>query len=197
MAQGDVASRLKWLDQQDWEEALRASRIPRRFWDAKTDIEPPEQGAYVTGPVGSHKTTTVSAWAIEDRRQGKRVRYVAQHDLMEAEGASSHGDGEDLRNIFFCDVLIIDDVGRGRFGSDEADVLYRLIEKRWSNVLKTYITSNYSIDSLRDVMVRATNDPLTVQAFISRVHGLCPVTLEMDGPDDRLTHGPGNPWPFG
>ena len=84
---------------------------------------------------------------------------------------------QEILNIYSCaKVLYLDDLGTEKASDWALQTLYLLIDRRYSEMLRTVISSNLSLDELADHL----DDRIS-----SRIAGMCEV-IKMEGKDRRL-----------
>lgn len=99
---------------------------------------------------GSGKTFLASAVGGElINRYEASVRFVSASDLLEI-SKQNRDDGRDpLTDLISCRVLILDDLGQKLTGRDwMTDVLYRIIDKRYTAKRIMIVTSNVALAEL-------------------------------------------------
>ncbi|SFC59183.1 ATP-binding protein [Streptomyces aidingensis] len=81
---------------------------------------------------------------------GVRWQATTEADLYASLRPRPGGDTErELMTIARCPVLILDDLGAAKGSEWTEELLYRLINKRYNDVLPTLITTNLAIRDLR------------------------------------------------
>lgn len=164
--------------------------IPRRFTDSDYTILPQEikdcvesvketrRGIYLWGPVGYGKT--YAAYAIHKKLEEMTVHstfYTAPEmfDLIR--------DDYQHKDSFFLDrvlanrgVLIIDDLGAEKSSEFVSEAVYKIINKRYEEMLPTIITSNLDLGELAE----RVGDRIS-----SRIAEMNDV-IKLDGADRRL-----------
>jgi DNA replication protein DnaC len=123
----------------------RAFRQRVLEWKARfTPIGSP--GLVIEGPVGVGKTFVLASLAKELAERGLSVRFTDFFQLLaelKAGFAQGRSDGPRLEPLIDVDVLVIDEVGKGRNTDFELTVLDQLVSARY-NQNKTIIAStNY------------------------------------------------------
>lgn len=113
-------------------------------------------GAYITGPVGTGKSTQAVAalrryleyWTIERREQAS-ARYANVPKLL-SRMKESFGQKEQvtLSEYEECGFLVLDDLGRENATTWAAEQLYLLVEARCNEMRPTVFTSNFSLVEL-------------------------------------------------
>ena len=99
--------------------------------------------------------------------------------------------GKQKRDFETVDTLIIDDLGSERFNGWGLEQLQRIVDTRYQENRQIIVTSNYSLEELRERMLNQTAnstnpaDPDTVERIISRLSGMT-IPLHFEGQDQRL-----------
>lgn len=165
-------------------------------------------GLLFSGPVGMGKSWLLAAIAKQLALQGISVRYAdffqLVHELRDAY-ATDQGDKSSLRPLQFVDVLIIDELGKGRNSEWELSVADSLISERYNSNKCMVAATNYPLrGSSQDVARRQTDylspvaagmnqmnantfEPLSERIgsrMFSRLSENC-ICLEVSGPDRR------------
>ena len=178
--------------------ALKAAGVPTRYLSAepRPDLL---SGAYLYGKTGRGKTYAacgairafVEAHIIEvegiHMYHGPRARFVNVPVWFSEMRATYDRRGESEQEVFDryarCELLVLDDLGKGSKTEWAVERLYMLIDHRCNELLPTIITSNYG---LAQVAAMLTSDEDTLQAIASRVLAVCDCNgIEMVGADLR------------
>ena len=116
-----------------------------------------EKGSILfTGEVGSGKTFLSNCIARELIRNCFSVVYKSATDLFELLSESRFGNRDDeeakekAAGILDCDMLIIDDLGTELINSFTASQLFYCVNERLNRKKGTIITTNLSLNRLRD-----------------------------------------------
>ncbi len=120
----------------------------------------------LVGPSGVGKSHIAQALGHRACMAGKKVLYVAAHDMLKQLRAAK-GDGSyDRRLLRFTspDLLIIDDLGLRQLVHDEPIDLYDIIRLRYERC-STVITSNRALEELPSIF----GDPLLSSAAMDRL----------------------------
>jgi DNA replication protein DnaC len=106
------------------------------------------KGLIIEGPVGVGKTYLLAALAKEFCAQGQSVRFIDFfHLLGELRSGFSQGkaDAAQLAPIIDVDVLIIDELGKGRNSDWELTVLDQLVCGRYNQQRTIIASTNYRL----------------------------------------------------
>lgn len=165
------------------------SRVPERYKDAEVDeamhtkikkAVDDRKGCYFYGGAGTgkthllyglYKTFRVSGyrcevWNVPDQLAYLRMKYGEK-------GEGEQGIEDELKTEA---ILLIDDFGAEKQTEWNTEIMYRLINFRYENMLRTFFASNLSIQQLAE----RSGDRLA-----SRIVEMCEV-VEMSGEDKRL-----------
>jgi DNA replication protein DnaC len=165
-------------------------------------------GLLFSGPVGMGKSWLLAAIAKQLTLQGISVRYAdffqLVHELRDAY-ATDQADKSSLRPLQQVDVLIIDELGKGRNSEWELSVADSLISERYNSNKCMVAATNYPLrGSSQDLSRRQTDylsplpagtnqmnamtfEPLSERIgsrMFSRLSENC-ICLEVSGPDRR------------
>ena len=152
---------------------------PRIIKTAEQFIAGKIDGLFLTGVIGSGKTYLACAIARELVIQGKSVRFKSAPELFEDIRASFNGRGSEyeiIDRLSKTKYLIIDDAGAEKSSDFTLDRLYLIIDHRYSDELPTIITSNLSLNDIKNRI----HDRLA-----SRISEMCE-TIVMPNKDLRL-----------
>lgn len=158
------------------QEALAVSGVPPRYQEARfEDLEERKgaskaiaaarkaadgHGLVLIGPFGTGKTTLgacivrerAERWAELDRhaRDPFATRFIAVPHLLDAIRRSyEYQDEPDpLKPLLNARLLVLDDLGREKPTEWVLDRLYVLIDHRYTHLLPTVATTNFSLDEL-------------------------------------------------
>lgn len=105
------------------------------------------------GPNGCGKTHLAFATIRHYIENDKKAIYILAADLFDqVKALFGDKDAKDLSDLERCDYLIIDEVDK-RYGSQtEFIALYRLINKRYNEMLPTMLITNSSKDEIVEVV---------------------------------------------
>lgn len=157
------------------------SRIPKRYREARLNDESLyeaafKDGLYLYGSVGTGKTTTAAAIGIRALQSGKKVLFVKAYEVSELSK-------DELRKVENADLLIVDDLGAENTSEWNNTRLRMVIDRRYDSMLPVVITSNYSKDQLKKLLLRNVKD-MTPKAIVSRLTEMTK-EVKIDGEDMR------------
>jgi DNA replication protein DnaC len=153
----------------------------RRWQERFTPVG--SKGVVITGPVGVGKTYVLAALAKAFAERGFSVRFTDFFQLLgELRSGFSEGkaDASQLAPLIGVDVLLIDELGKGRGKDFDKTVLDQLVDGRYKRN-KTIIAStnyqltsraaahSYNIDLDRDAQVHSEFSPDSFGSLESRV----------------------------
>lgn len=109
------------------------------------------RGLYLFGHAGSGKTHLAAAIGNELYMQ-PGIRFVTAPELLLniRKGFAADGDDGLLDRLSQTKLLIIDDLGSEKPTEWVQETLFVLIDRRYTHFLPTIITSNFSLDQLKD-----------------------------------------------
>lgn len=175
--------------------------VPRRYMDANitefskdqlpysyTDLL--EKSFFVYGPVGCGKTHLLCA-LLRETSYGTSSRFLTSEELLSTI-KDSYGkpftprwmqEEEDARNdnivttLCDVDVLAIDDLGLERITDWSMSMMRLIINSRYNDMRRTYISSNMSLDTMAECFD---------QRIASRIYQMCEV-IHMSAKEDKRT----------
>jgi DNA replication protein DnaC len=154
---------------------------------------PTKNGFLLMGPSGLAKTH-LAVGTISELTLKHGVKCMFKdffYLLSELKQAYSEGTPENdvILPLIETDVLVIDELGKGRSNEWELNILDQLISKRYNASKKTLITTNYvTYDLAKDI--GDTKEILEVRVgerIASRLHEMCEF-LYLQGRDFRIEH---------
>lgn len=154
------------------------------------DVVKGGRGLYIVGLVGRGKTTLACAIARRLISQGvSRVRFLASVDLPSMIRATYNRNADETEDEIVhkyasCNVLVLDDLGKGRSTDFAINTIFQIVDRRTRNLLPTIVTSQYERDKLAEWMARSV-DRETAESLVSRLAGHCD-RICITGPDLRL-----------
>jgi len=151
------------------------------------------KGIYLYGSVGTGKTYSVCALAIDLLIQGYEVNvynlprllniirssFSKQEVTNEKTGDSSYAfihNMSDIEKLADIEILIIDDIGAEKASDWVAETLYHLINTRYENMKTTIFTSNLDLNDLSDKIS---------ERIVSRIAEMSEI-YKIEGKDKRL-----------
>ncbi len=154
--------------------------------------EAEKNGLYIYGSTGLGKTLMGVAFAQEQANKGVETMFISAVDLI-AKIKQSFDNPESFRleDVLNVPCLVLDDLGAGQCTDWMASKLYELLNYRYTYMLQTVITSNYSLKQLqrhlsilpsKGVIKRDENIGMQI---ISRIVGMC-FRVRIDGIDQRF-----------
>ena len=152
--------------------------IPKAF---KKYTEQPaivrKNGAFLTGSVGSGKTTRAFCMAktLVKQRKGYVTRVTVPELMANLKDFDRGSAKEKVGKLQHADILILDDLGAEKSSDFTYENLFEIINFRAENLKYTIITSNKALSELDD-------------RIASRIVGLCEL-IKMNGEDLRLKNG--------
>jgi DNA replication protein DnaC len=161
-------------------QAPEAFRISRLYAD-QGEYEG-KKGLLLMGRPGRGKSSLAVAVLrqVVERTQGLySVRFwnISQGlDQLRERFRQEEGAGEDLRELLYHRLVVLDDWGKQRMTEWVAEQFYRLIDGLWAEQKAVVLTTNLSLDTLGERFE---------EALLSRVLGMCHVVV-VQGKDRRL-----------
>lgn len=170
---------------------LEKRNVPPKFWDLFTyrtrkfkDVLDKNKGVFVWGDVGRGKSVFIISlfkWLYLRGIRGKFIvcpEFVMElQDLYNSNRKQKMTSFEYLQDIASSKILFIDDLGVEKSTDYVKQSLYYLLNYREQNLLRTFITSNFSLDYLAKEI-----DP----RLASRISGMCNI-VQFTGDDLRLS----------
>lgn len=156
----------------------RDAGIGEAYLDSKADcgkmVEAVMAGRtlWISGAIGSGKTTIASAVSRELVAKDKSVRFETMVGILR-KMRESFGKGLDaLDGMFGCDVLVLDDLGKESPTDLALYVLFELVDYRYSNSRPFIITTNYDGGELAGRLA-VNGEESTAEAIVSRLMHNC------------------------
>ena len=161
---------------------LKEIKLPARIVRITTEFFESDGGLFLTGDVGSGKTYLACAIARDLIIEGHRVLFITApnlfQDIRATFGKDKAGEQRIINKYSKVEYLIIDDLGSEKQTDFSLDRLYLIINNRYSEMLSSIITSNLSLDEIKEKI----HDRIS-----SRIAGSCRVII-MPKIDLRLTN---------
>ena len=163
---------------------IQNSDIPKRYLNAKLETlgdkaRKPfnyDRNLILTGSTGAGKTYYACALGLEAIKLKKTVRYVLCSEIdakiKETWSDKNKSEARIIESLSNCDLLILDEVGRGVF----TDYHFRILDGRYNRGLFTIFIGNLSVDELKAFLG---------DAIISRIRGLKVRALDFGKTDLR------------
>jgi DNA replication protein DnaC len=136
------------------------------------------KGVGIIGRSGEGKTRAAYLIALRMVSQGRKVYWIAATDLAAA-AANLYADdpevksrsNEKIRRAMTCELLVLDDLGKGKFTDRAESMLYDLFETRTGNMRPTIWTSNSNAKALHAMMSPDRADAL-IRRMGSEFHNI-------------------------
>jgi len=117
------------------------------------------KGLGIRGISGSQKTRAAVALLHKMKIQGKSVFFIKATDIARF-AANQFSNDQDQKNEAYrsirsthtCQVLLIDDIGKGRMSPASEELLYDILDKRSERKLPVIWTANSTAEQLHDMM---------------------------------------------
>ena len=142
-----------------------------------------QKGLYLSGSFGSGKTFIVSALLNELAKDGYNSIIVYYPELLRSlkEGFGNEDFNDRINEIKKCDLLLLDDIGAESITQWTRDeILLPVLDERMNKGMKTYFTSNYSMEELEQQyrLVNKPNNTIASLRILERIRTLSkPVEL--------------------
>lgn len=158
------------------------SRIPKRYQNVDLEDESLyemafKDGLYIFGDVGTGKTTKACAIGLRAIQSDKSVLFYKAYELSSLSIV-------ELSELAKVDLLIIDDIGSENTSEWGNTRLRIAIDGRYDSMLPIVITSNYSKDQLKKLLLRNVKD-MTPKSIVSRLTEMTK-EVKVDGEDMRF-----------
>ena len=137
---------------------LSAYEHARAGYDAARDVAQnprgEDQNLFIYGTTGVGKTFLTHCIAAEILEAGGSVLYFSSGELFDLLADAAFGRKTDVpdghRLITACDLLVIDDLGTELTNAFVASELFRIISERGRNGRSTVISTNLSLQKIRE-----------------------------------------------
>lgn len=144
---------------------------------------PKNCGLYFYGGAGTGKTLLASIITRELICAGRKVIFGDVPHLLkkikerfDASAMVTYDDNITAHMVqdkyATAEVLVLDDIGAGQTTAWSVGVLYEIINERYSNGLRTIVTSNFDLDTLAKVLSEK-GEGWQVDRIVSRLCGMC------------------------
>jgi DNA replication protein DnaC len=105
------------------------------------------------GNVGNGKSLLAASVANELEGKGKTVVFISMPNLLQKIRSTFNNNNKETENeimkaLHTCDLLVIDDIGAEKVTDWVEDVIFRIIDGRYTRKKPIFITSNLSPDDL-------------------------------------------------
>lgn len=128
-------------------------------------------GIYICGVQGAGKTWMACRIAKGWLYRGLGdARFVSSVNLISEIGSSYGGNGNEalvLSKYMFCDLLIVDDLGKEVPSQWSLSKLFEIFDSRYASNRPTIVTAQFDTSSLAKRMSKG-GDPETAMAIVSR-----------------------------
>lgn len=161
-----------------------------RYRDAARLARAMEDGRniYISGPVGTGKTSCAAAVARELIQDGKSVRFARMTDVLDSVRRSWKTGEKALGHLERVPFLFLDDLGKEQPTGFVLECIFSLIDERSANLLPICVTTQYSPAELSSRLSQ-TGDPDTAAAIVSRLMQQC-TRVMFGGKDRRIADNP-------
>ncbi len=122
----------------------------------KLNLDQHSRGLIIEGPIGSGKSYLLGCMANALIDKGIHFRYIVYSDLLQKIRSSYNqanpesDEKQILSTVQNIPVLLIDDLGTEKATEFAASTLYQIIDKRYREEKPIILTTNYSIQNLKD-----------------------------------------------
>lgn len=126
-----------------------------------------------SGDTGLGKTHLAAAAHNELRKNGVRALFTSAYDMFEVfeQKAFGKADEDDVDKFYSSELLVIDDLGSERFGTNTVPALLNLLNKRTVPGKKTLITTNLDAKKLSDIYTGRAASRLCGEFIYIRLSG--------------------------
>lgn len=168
--------------------------VPKMYWNAKLEdcdkrsiawFNDKTVGLLLMGEWGVGKTHTACAMMNRhlSRKLGLFTTTTALFDDLRTTYNGQGDENEMLSRLYGCSFLIIDDWGKEKITEWNLSVMFKVIDRRLTNMRPTVITSNHSATELYSYMHDV--DDKTAKAIMSRLQTY--TTINLYGRDRRAS----------
>ncbi|WP_394548842.1 ATP-binding protein [Priestia aryabhattai] len=118
------------------------------------------------GVPGNGKSLLAASVANELESKGKTVVFISMSNLLQKirstfNNNNKESENEIMKALHTCDLLIIDDIGAEKVTDWVEDVIYRIVDGRYTRKKTIFITSNLNPDDLEKKIGKRSMDRLT------------------------------------
>lgn len=154
------------------------SKLPKHLQKCIENVRQTRKGVFLWGPVGSGKTYAIYAITQKAQEMGLSVRVYTAPEMFDLiRDDYDHKDSYNLERILANrGLLIIDDLGAEKASEWVSETMFKIVDKRYREVLPTIITSNLDLGELSERL----GDRIS-----SRIAEMCEI-IKLDGEDRRL-----------
>lgn len=132
---------------EQWQEPVKGKAV------SYVTIDPEDRWFVMLGQPGSGKTLLCSIVTAEQVKKGREVRATTWPDIIDTLKRNMKGNQPDntVEELKRCEVLFLDDFFKSPPTAWEKDVAFRLIDYRYSNNLRTIISSEKDVTKLNGI----------------------------------------------
>lgn len=156
------------------EKRLDAAGIPKRFRGLSLDVRQyvktikDRRSLILSGNIGTGKTSLACAVA-EAMIDKKSVRFTTISNINASLFDKEVSESALFRSLSDADLLVLDDLDKGKLGEWSACHIYRVINQRYEDCKPIVVTMNCSMSELtRKLTVKG--DATTAKAIVSRLY---------------------------
>lgn len=183
-------------------EELRGISTQVREWaldycDRYPDLFSPKNrnGLYLYSPIPGNGKSAVAVAIMRELIERKKARRIAtfapmidvlewMHEARRQDVAFA--DYGPAARLFDSDLLVLDDMGKGRFTDYIATQYYYLVNRLYNDCRHVIFTSNYPLSALARTLNQAREDKdMFGQSVVSRIHEMTEV-IQFSGQDYRI-----------
>lgn len=163
-----------------------------RYANKFNEIKKEGSGIFLLGSCGVGKTHLAAAITHELIKQDHRPIFGTLINLLDRirstynNSKSEDKEAKILNSYYTSSLLIIDDLGKEKLTEWSLQRLYEILNTRYENKMPVIITSNYTIEKLREKLTVNDNYE-TAESIISRIYEMCQ-GLKVGGDDYRKLH---------
>ena len=153
-----------------------------------------KNGVFIFGKNGVGKSLLSAIYAKQQLAAGVDTAFITMGDYLNLIRNSFDQDSAFKDRIsVLCDVscLVLDDFGAERLTPWAVSEIFTFINYRYNHVLKTIITSNFSLDELRNIKLfnrdgSKSTDTYLMNRILNRISDMCYV-FELNDIDHRVS----------